>query len=113
MPRAGVLPGADDVLDAGVDAVRCVDVGAPAAPAPRRGGQVGDPEGVGDALAAGSAKAISPAFAPDACLGWRLRSTRRPVSGRWPGPASFRGIGYNVRWSRCVNLKLLAEKVIG
>jgi hypothetical protein len=51
MPGAGVLLGADDVLDAGVDTVRCVDVGAPATPAPRRGGQVGDPEGVGDALA--------------------------------------------------------------
>ena len=33
MPQAGVLAGADDVLDAGVDAVGGVDVGALAAPA--------------------------------------------------------------------------------
>ena len=32
MPQAGVFAGADDVLDAGVDAVRGVDVGALAAP---------------------------------------------------------------------------------
>jgi hypothetical protein len=36
MPQAGVLPDADHVLDAGVDAVRGVDVGALAAPAPGR-----------------------------------------------------------------------------
>jgi len=43
MPEAGVLPGADDVLDAGVDAVGGVDVGVLAAPAFRHDGQVGDP----------------------------------------------------------------------
>jgi hypothetical protein len=49
--EAGVLAGADDVLDAGVDAVRGVDVGALAAPALRRGGQVGGPQGVAPAVA--------------------------------------------------------------
>src|ERR1019366_1122417 len=42
----GVLAGADDVLDAGVDAVRRVDVGALAQPALRVRGPVGDPQGV-------------------------------------------------------------------
>src|SRR6266487_2693878 len=49
MAEPGVLAGADDVLDAGVDAVGGVDVGALAAPAPGRGGQVGDPQGVAPA----------------------------------------------------------------
>ena len=51
MAEPGVLAGADDVLDAGVDAVRGVNVCALAPPAPGRGGQVGDPQGV--ALAVG------------------------------------------------------------
>ena len=50
MSQAGVLPGADHVLDAGVDAVRGVDVGALAAPAPGRGGQVRHPQGVAPAV---------------------------------------------------------------
>jgi hypothetical protein len=49
MSQAGVLPGADDVLDAGVDAVGGVDVGALAAPAFGGGGQVGDPQAVAPA----------------------------------------------------------------
>ena len=44
------LPVRIDVLDAGVDAVGGVDVGALAPPASRRGGQVGDPEGVAPAV---------------------------------------------------------------
>ena len=50
MSQAGVLAGADDVLDAGVDAVRGVEVGALAAPAPGRGGQVRHPQGVAPAV---------------------------------------------------------------
>ena len=49
MSQAGLLAGADDVLDAGAAAVRGVDVGALAAPALRRGGQVGDPPAVAPA----------------------------------------------------------------
>ena len=41
-----VADGVDDVLDAGVDAVRGVDVGALAAPASGPGGQIGDPQRV-------------------------------------------------------------------
>src|ERR1700693_6025575 len=44
MSEAGVLAGADDVLDAGVDAVCGVNVGALPAPASGRGGQVRHPE---------------------------------------------------------------------
>jgi hypothetical protein len=40
----------DDILDAGVDAVRGVDIGALAAPAPGRGGQVRHPQGVAPAV---------------------------------------------------------------
>lgn len=50
MPEPGVLAGADDVLDAGVDAVRGVDVGALAAPASRGRGQVRRPEAVAPAV---------------------------------------------------------------
>src|SRR6266480_2363390 len=46
MTEPGVLPGADHVLDAGVDPVACVDVGALAAPAPRVLWQVRRPQGV-------------------------------------------------------------------
>jgi hypothetical protein len=46
MSRPGVLRGADDVLDAGVDAVGGVGVGALAAPAPRLRGEVRGPQRV-------------------------------------------------------------------
>src|SRR6266516_6103485 len=46
MTEPGVLRGADHVLDAGVDTVGGVDVGALAAPAPRVLGQVRRPQGV-------------------------------------------------------------------
>ena len=46
MPEAGVLAGADQVLDAGVDPVACAGVGALAAPASRVLGQVRHPQGV-------------------------------------------------------------------
>ena len=49
--EAGVLAGVDDVLDAGVDPVACVDVGALAAPAPGVLGQVRRPEAVAPAVA--------------------------------------------------------------
>ena len=50
MAEPGVLPGADHVLDAGVDPVGGVDVGALAAPAPRGRGQVRRPQGVPPAV---------------------------------------------------------------
>ena len=50
MPEAGVLAGADHVLDAGVDPVRGINVGALAAPPFRAGGPVGDPQGVPPAV---------------------------------------------------------------
>jgi hypothetical protein len=46
MAEPGVLASADDVLDAGVDAVGGVGVGALAAPSPRPGGQVRGPQRV-------------------------------------------------------------------
>ena len=48
--QAGVLAGADDILDAGVDAVGGVGVGALAAPASGVSGQVGRPQGVAPAV---------------------------------------------------------------
>jgi hypothetical protein len=48
--RGRFLAGADDVLDAGVDAMRDVDVGALAQPALRVRGSVGDPQGVAPAV---------------------------------------------------------------
>ena len=86
MSQVGVLPGADDVLDAGVDAVRGVDVGALAPPAPGRGGQVRHPRGVTPAvggLEQGQLRA----------RGAAARGGRRPASSpaspsadRRPGP---------------------------
>ena len=46
MSQPGVLPGADDVLDPGVDAVGGVGVGALAPPAPGASGQVRRPQRV-------------------------------------------------------------------
>jgi hypothetical protein len=43
MPESGVLPGADDVLDAGVDPVGGVGIGAPTPPARGVSGQVRGP----------------------------------------------------------------------
>src|SRR5436190_323228 len=48
--QAGVLAGADGVLDPGVDPVGGVDVGALAQPAFRPGRPVGDPQGVAPAV---------------------------------------------------------------
>jgi hypothetical protein len=51
MPQAGVLAGADHLLDAGVDAVRGVDVGAVPAPAFGGSGRVCCPQAVPPAVA--------------------------------------------------------------
>src|SRR3984957_2629939 len=50
MSQSGVLPGADDVLDAGVDAVGGVGVGALASPASRVSGEIRGPERVAPAV---------------------------------------------------------------
>src|ERR1700722_9257203 len=50
MTEPGVLAGADDVLDPGMDAMGGVDIGALAQPAFRVRGAVGDPQGVAPAV---------------------------------------------------------------
>ena len=50
MAQAGLLAGADGVLDAGLDPVGGVEVGVLSQPAPGGGGPVGGPQGVPPAV---------------------------------------------------------------